>query len=81
MALPSVGWAWIPLGAILAVAAAFARGRTVMHGIGELRVKESDRLSAIAQGLALCGVKAAVADDTLAVEGLGGPPPGGRHGQ
>ena len=36
---------------MLAVAAAFAKGRTVMHGLGELRVKESDRLAAIAAGL------------------------------
>ena len=62
---------------VLAVAAAFARGRTVMQGLGELRVKESDRLTAIAQGLAACGVAVAVAGDTLAVEGLGAPPPGG----
>ncbi len=62
---------------ILAVAAAFAKGRTVMHGLGELRVKESDRLGAIAQGLAACGVSATIAGDTLTVEGLGGPPPGG----
>jgi 3-phosphoshikimate 1-carboxyvinyltransferase len=62
---------------ILAVAAAFARGRTVMHGLAELRVKESDRLGAIAQGLAACGVKLAVSGDTLAVEGAGAPPNGG----
>ncbi len=62
---------------ILAVAAALAKGRTVMHGLGELRVKESDRLGAIAQGLAACGVSATIAGDTLTVEGLGGPPPGG----
>ena len=41
---------------ILAVAAACARGRTVMRGLAELRVKESDRLAAIATGLAGCGV-------------------------
>ncbi len=62
---------------ILAVAAACARGRTVMHGLGELRVKESDRLAAVAQGLAACGVSVDVVGDTLAVEGQGGPPPGG----
>jgi len=62
---------------VLAVAASFAKGRTVMHGLGELRVKESDRLAAIAQGLAACGVTVAVAGDSLAVEGLGAPPPGG----
>jgi 3-phosphoshikimate 1-carboxyvinyltransferase len=62
---------------ILAVAAAFARGRTVMHGLAELRVKESDRLGAIAQGLAACGVTPTVNGDTLTVEGLGAPPAGG----
>ena len=62
---------------ILAVAAACARGRTVMHGLAELRVKESDRLSAIAGGLAACGVRVAVDGDTLSVEGDGGPPEGG----
>jgi 3-phosphoshikimate 1-carboxyvinyltransferase len=61
---------------VLAVAAAFAKGRTVMHGLGELRVKESDRLSAIAQGLTACGVTVAVDGDTLAVDGLGAPPAG-----
>src|SRR5229473_1754080 len=62
---------------ILAVAAAFARGRTVMHGLAELRVKESDRLGAIAQGLAACGVKLAVSGDMLAIEGADAPPAGG----
>src|SRR5689334_5483297 len=62
---------------ILAVAAAFARGRTVMHGLAELRVKESDRLGAIAQGLDQCGVKVAVSGDTLMVEGADVPPTGG----
>jgi 3-phosphoshikimate 1-carboxyvinyltransferase len=61
---------------VLAVAASFAKGRTVMHGLGELRAKESDRLSAIAQGLTACGVTVAVAGDTLAVEGLDAPPAG-----
>jgi 3-phosphoshikimate 1-carboxyvinyltransferase len=62
---------------ILAVAAAFAEGRTVMRGLAELRVKESDRLSAIAQGLAACGVAVTVEGDTLIVEGAGGAPPEG----
>jgi 3-phosphoshikimate 1-carboxyvinyltransferase len=57
---------------ILAVAASFATGRTVMRGLGELRVKESDRLAAIAQGLAACGVTVAVEGDDLIVEGQGG---------
>lgn len=54
---------------ILAVAAAFAEGETVMEGLSELRVKESDRLSAIAEGLTACGVKARAEDDTLYVTG------------
>jgi 3-phosphoshikimate 1-carboxyvinyltransferase len=62
---------------ILAVAAAFARGTTRMHGLAELRVKESDRLAAIAEGLAACGAKVAIAGDTLTIEGTGAPPPGG----
>jgi 3-phosphoshikimate 1-carboxyvinyltransferase len=62
---------------ILAVAAACARGRTVMRGLAELRVKESDRLSAINAGLAACGVHVAVDGDTLTIEGNGGPPEGG----
>src|SRR5262249_61530785 len=49
---------------VLAVAAAFAQGRTVMRGLGELRVKESDRLTAVAEGLAGCGVTVEVDGDT-----------------
>ncbi len=62
---------------ILAVAAAFAEGVTVMHGLSELRLKESDRLRAIAAGLAACGVKVEAAGDSLAVFGAGRPPGGG----
>jgi 3-phosphoshikimate 1-carboxyvinyltransferase len=61
---------------ILAVAAACAKGRTVMRGLNELRVKESDRLAAIARGLAACGVSATIAGDDLIVEGCDGAPPG-----
>jgi 3-phosphoshikimate 1-carboxyvinyltransferase len=61
---------------ILAVAAAFAEGRTVMRGLAELRVKESDRLSAIAEGLVACGARASIDGDTLIVEGRA-PPAGG----
>src|SRR6185312_9487087 len=43
----------------------------------ELRVKESDRLAAIAGGLAACGVDARIDGDDLIVEGRGAPPPGG----
>jgi 3-phosphoshikimate 1-carboxyvinyltransferase len=62
---------------VLAVAAACAQGRTVMRGLGELRVKESDRLAAIAAGLASCGTEVAIEDDTLIVTGCGRPPRGG----
>jgi 3-phosphoshikimate 1-carboxyvinyltransferase len=62
---------------VLAVAAAFAEGRTVMRGLSELKVKESDRLSAIAIGLNACGAKVEVDGDTLIVEGRGGGPDGG----
>jgi 3-phosphoshikimate 1-carboxyvinyltransferase len=62
---------------ILAVAAAFAEGTTRMDGLHELRVKESDRLAAVAAGLAAAGVRHAVDGDSLIVEGSGGPVPGG----
>lgn len=62
---------------ILAVAAACAAGATRMHGLGELRVKESDRLAAIADGLAACGVAIEAGPDWLVIHGAGGPPPGG----
>jgi 3-phosphoshikimate 1-carboxyvinyltransferase len=62
---------------ILAVAAAYAKGRTIMRGLAELRVKESDRLAAIATGLAACGVRVDVAGDDLIVEGSGKSPAGG----
>ncbi|MEW5727464.1 MAG: 3-phosphoshikimate 1-carboxyvinyltransferase [Pseudomonadota bacterium] len=62
---------------ILAVAAAFAMGTTRMTGLAELRVKESDRLGAMARGLAACGVKVEETEDTLTVHGTGTPPKGG----
>jgi 3-phosphoshikimate 1-carboxyvinyltransferase len=54
---------------ILAVAAAFATGATVMRGIGELRVKESDRIALMAAGLAACGVAAEEGPEHLTVTG------------
>ncbi|MGH6619906.1 MAG: 3-phosphoshikimate 1-carboxyvinyltransferase, partial [Alphaproteobacteria bacterium] len=62
---------------ILAVAAAAATGKTVMRGLAELRVKESDRLAAIADGLAACGVEVEAGEDYLVVGGRGGRPAGG----
>ncbi len=64
---------------VLAMAAAAAEGRTVMNGLGELRVKESDRLAAVARGLSLCGLKVEEGPDSLAVEGVKGRPPGGNN--
>ena len=62
---------------ILAVAAAFASGETRMRGLAELRVKESDRLGAVADGLREGGVATQIADDDLIVEGRAGDVAGG----
>jgi 3-phosphoshikimate 1-carboxyvinyltransferase len=62
---------------ILAVLAAFADGETGMRGLSELRVKESDRLTATAAGLAACGVEARIMGDDLIVTGTGSVPGGG----
>jgi 3-phosphoshikimate 1-carboxyvinyltransferase len=61
---------------ILAVAAAFAQGTTVMRGLSELRVKESDRLAVMADGLAACGVRVEVEGDDLIVHGAASAPGG-----
>lgn len=62
---------------ILAVAAAFAEGPTRMRGLHELRVKESDRLAAVADGLAAAGVDHRIEGDDLIVAGNGRAPGGG----
>ena len=62
---------------VLAVAAACADGTTRMRGLGELRVKESDRLAAVAAMLAVNGARVAIEGDDLVVHGSGRPPPGG----
>jgi len=63
---------------VLFVAAAFAEGRTVARGAHELRVKESDRIVAMATALGACGVRTEEYEDGLAIEGSGGEPiPGG----
>ncbi len=56
---------------ILAVAASFAEGRTVLRGLQELRVKESDRLAAMAAGLRAIGVDVEEMPDGLVIEGRG----------
>ena len=55
----------------LAVAAACARGETRFVGVGELRVKESDRLDAVARLVSAAGARARVEGDDLVVEGVG----------
>jgi 3-phosphoshikimate 1-carboxyvinyltransferase len=59
---------------VLAVAACFAEGATLMQGLEELRVKESDRLSAVAAGLEANGVDCEEGEASLLVRGR----PGGR---
>jgi 3-phosphoshikimate 1-carboxyvinyltransferase len=62
---------------VLAVAASCAHGTTVMRGLKELRVKESDRLAATADMLRANGVEVEIAGDDLIVHGKGGVPGGG----
>ncbi|WP_315758159.1 MULTISPECIES: 3-phosphoshikimate 1-carboxyvinyltransferase [unclassified Bradyrhizobium] len=62
---------------VLAVAAAYAEGTTVMRGLHELRVKESDRLEATAAMLRVNGVKVEITGDDLIVQGRGHVPGGG----
>lgn len=62
---------------VLAIAAAFAEGKTTLRGLSELRVKESDRLAATAAGLHINGVKAEELDDGLVISGRDGAVPGG----
>lgn len=55
----------------LAIACAFAYGESVIEGLAELRVKESDRLGAIIAGLTACGVAALADGDALRIFGRG----------
>jgi 3-phosphoshikimate 1-carboxyvinyltransferase len=63
---------------VLAVAAAVARGTTVFSDVGELRVKEVDRLAAVMDMVEAFGAAATVDGDTLAITGVGGPLRGAR---
>ena len=54
---------------ILSVVAAFAKGKTMMRDVGELRVKESDRIDAMAKGLKSNGLKIEEGEDWWSVEG------------
>jgi 3-phosphoshikimate 1-carboxyvinyltransferase len=62
---------------VLAVAASFAEGTTIMRGLQELRVKESDRLEATAAMLRVNGIKVEISGDDLIVQGRGHVPGGG----
>jgi 3-phosphoshikimate 1-carboxyvinyltransferase len=62
---------------VLAVAAAFAEGTTIMRGLQELRVKESDRLEATADMLRVNGVQVEISGDDMIVVGKGYVPGGG----
>jgi 3-phosphoshikimate 1-carboxyvinyltransferase len=62
---------------ILAVAASLAEGATTMTGLEELRVKESDRLLMMYEGLKACGVNLEMGEDSLTIHGNGQPPKGG----
>ncbi|PCD03885.1 3-phosphoshikimate 1-carboxyvinyltransferase [Sphingomonas spermidinifaciens] len=59
---------------VLFVAAAFAKGHTVARGAHELRVKESDRIAAMAAALGLAGVRVEEHEDGLSIEGRDGEP-------
>ncbi|MBU3078967.1 3-phosphoshikimate 1-carboxyvinyltransferase [Sphingomonas quercus] len=59
---------------VLFVAAALASGRTVMRGLDELRVKESDRIAVMAEGLRAIGARVEELEDGLIVDGTGGAP-------
>jgi 3-phosphoshikimate 1-carboxyvinyltransferase len=59
---------------VLFVAAALARGRTVTRGLEELRVKESDRLAVMAEGLRTIGARVEETEDGLIIDGTGGEP-------
>jgi 3-phosphoshikimate 1-carboxyvinyltransferase len=63
---------------VLSVVAAFAQGQTEMRGVKELRVKESDRIAAMATGLRANGIEVQDGPDWWIVQGLGmGNVPGG----
>ena len=62
---------------ILAIAAATATGKTKMRGLAELRVKESDRFSAIVEGLGACGISVKIDGNDLTVTGAPGQIRGG----
>jgi 3-phosphoshikimate 1-carboxyvinyltransferase len=74
---PSLAPSMIDEFPILFVAAAVAHGRTVTRGLEELRVKESDRLSAMAAALTLAGARVQETADGLVIDGSDGEPVAG----
>ncbi|HVR91223.1 MAG TPA: 3-phosphoshikimate 1-carboxyvinyltransferase [Novosphingobium sp.] len=71
---PAVAPSMIDEFPVLFVAAALASGRTVTTGLDELRVKESDRLSAMATALTAIGARVTETEDGLVIDGTGGEP-------
>ncbi|KQM85274.1 3-phosphoshikimate 1-carboxyvinyltransferase [Sphingomonas sp. Leaf23] len=69
---PTVAPSMIDEFPILFVAAALARGRTVTRGLEELRVKESDRITTMAEGLRAIGATVEETEDGLILDGTGG---------
>ncbi|MDZ3832688.1 MAG: 3-phosphoshikimate 1-carboxyvinyltransferase [Sphingopyxis sp.] len=75
---PAVAPSMIDEFPILFIAAALAEGRTVMTGLDELRVKESDRIAVMATGLQAIGARVTETEDGMIIDGTGGAPlPGG----
>jgi 3-phosphoshikimate 1-carboxyvinyltransferase len=70
---PAVAPSMIDEFPVLFVAAALAQGTTITSGLDELRVKESDRLTAMAEALALAGVQVEESEDGLTIHGGGAP--------
>lgn len=62
---------------VFAVAASLAEGKTTMTGLEELRVKESDRLLMMYEGLKACGVNVEMTENTMTIHGNGQSPKGG----
>jgi 3-phosphoshikimate 1-carboxyvinyltransferase len=78
---PAIAASMIDEFPVLFVAAALAHGRTVTRGLGELRVKESDRLAAMSAALRLAGAQVEEREDGLVIDGTGGEPlPGTKTG-
>lgn len=69
---PAVAPSMIDEFPILFVAAALAKGRTVTRGLEELRVKESDRITTMAEGLRAIGATVEETEDGLIIDGTGG---------